>query len=174
MLTGSSSPSSLWNMGSAPASFICLLLLAYPASADFTGRVVGISDGDTIKVMRDGRAERVRLYGIDCPEKAQPWGTRARQFTGDLVFGKTVTVRVRDVDRYGRTVGEVILPDGRSLNRELVRAGLAWWYRQYAKHDGELERLEAQARRGRLGLWRDPDPIAPWEWRREGRAVRRR
>jgi endonuclease YncB( thermonuclease family) len=146
-------------------------LLVLPClAADFSGRVVAISDGDTIKVMHDGGAERVRLYGIDCPEKAQPWGTRARQFTGDLVFGRTVTVRVRDVDRYGRTVGEVILPDGQSLNRELVRAGLAWWYRQFAKHDRELGPLEAEARRAQRGLWSDPLPVPPWEWRRERRA----
>jgi micrococcal nuclease len=90
--------------------------------------------------------------------------------TGDLAFGKDVKVLVRDVDRYGRTVGEVILPDGRSLNRELVKAGLAWWYRHYAAHDRELERLEADARAARRGLWTDPHPIPPWEWRKEARA----
>ena len=91
------------------------------AGEAFTGKVVAISDGDTIRVMHNGRAERIRLWGIDCPEKRQPFGTRASQFTGDLAFGKDVKVLVRDVDRYGRTVGEVVLPDGRSLNRELVR-----------------------------------------------------
>ena len=79
---------------------------------------------------------------------------RAKQFTGDLAFGKDVKVIVRDVDRYGRTVGEVVLPGGRSLNRELVKAGLAWWYRQYAGGDRELERLEAAARAAWRGLWR--------------------
>jgi endonuclease YncB( thermonuclease family) len=152
---------------------ILSLLLALSAfAADFAGSVVAISDGDTIKVMHDGRAERIRLYGVDCPEKAQPWGTRARQFTGDMVFGRTVTVRVRDTDRYGRTVGEVVLPDGRSLNRELVRAGMAWWYRQYARGDRELGRLEAQARAARRGLWSDVAPVAPWEWRRARRVAR--
>ncbi len=92
----------------------------------FSGKVVGITDGDTIRVMHNGRAERIRLWGIDCPESRQPFGTRARQFTSDLAFGKVVTVLVRDVDRYGRTVGEVLLPNGRSLNHELVMAGLAW------------------------------------------------
>lgn len=121
--------------------------------------------------MHTGRAERIRLWGIDCPEKRQPFGTRATQFTGDLAFGKDVKVLVRDVDRYGRTVGEVILPDGRSLNRELVRAGLAWWYRHYAPRDRELERLEAEARVARRGLWADAYPVAPWEWRRERRAL---
>jgi endonuclease YncB( thermonuclease family) len=78
--------------------------------------------------------ERIRLWGIDCPESRQAFGARATQFTGDLAFGKEVSVQVKDVDRYGRTVGVVILPDGRNLNQELVRAGLAWWYRQYAAH----------------------------------------
>lgn len=136
------------------------------AGESFSGKVVGISDGDTIRVMHDGSAERVRLWGIDCPESHQAFGTRAKQFTGDLAFGKDVKVLVRDVDRYGRTVGEVILPDQRSLNRELVRAGLAWWYRQYARGDRELERLEAAARTARRGLWADAHPVPPWEWGR--------
>ena len=89
----------------------------------------------------------------------QAFGTRAKQFTGDLVFGKDVTVEVRDVDRYHRTVGEVILPDGRSLNREVVRAGLAWWYQRYVQRDGELERLEAW--RAKRGLWVDRNPMPP-------------
>jgi len=128
-----------------------LLSLVVTAHAEsFSGKVVGISDGDTIRVIHNGAAERVRLWGIDCPEKRQPFGTRARQFTGDLAFGKDVTVEVRDVDRYGRTVGEIILPDGRNLNRELVKAGLAWWYRQYARGDRELDRLED--RRGLRGV----------------------
>ena len=103
-----------------------LFLLAAAATGlfaeNFTGRVVGISDGDTIRVMHEGRAERVRLWGIDAPESGQPWGTRAKQFTGDLAFGKTVTVRVREIDRYKRTVAEIILPDGRHLNQELMRS----------------------------------------------------
>ena len=108
------------------------LLAPLGASADqFTGKVVGISDGDTISVLREGKAVKVRLYGVDAPEKAQAFGTQAQKFTGDMVFQQTVTVTIRDTDRYGRLVGEVRLPDGRSLTQELVRAGLAWWYRPY-------------------------------------------
>jgi len=116
--------------------------------------------------LHGGRAERIRLYGIDCPEGKQAFGTRAKEFTGDFVFGKTVTVEVKDTDHYGRTVGQVIAPDGRSLNRELVRAGLAWWYQRYAKHDDELARLEVAARRAGLGLWADPNPVPPWDFRK--------
>ena len=118
---------------------------------DFTGKVVGITDGDTIKVMHNGAAERIRLLGVDCPEAKQPFGTRAKQFTGDLVFGVVVTVRVKDIDRYRRTVAEIILPDGRSLNQELVRAGLAWWYQRYARREVILAALEQEARDAKRG-----------------------
>ncbi len=128
--------------------------------------MVGVSDGDTITVMHNGKGERIRLHGIDCPEKRQAFGNRAKQFTSTLVFGKTVTVQVMDRDRYGRTVGEVLLPDGRSLNRELVRAGFAWWYRRYAPDDETLDQLEHEARGTQRGLWADPHAVPPWEWRR--------
>src|SRR5512132_3820788 len=118
---------------------ILAVAAAVASVQDFQGKVVSITDGDTIRVMHNGLAERIRLWGIDCPEAKQAFGTRAKQLTGDLAFGKTVTVRVRDVDRYKRTVAEIILPDGRHLNQEIVKAGLAWWYRQYARRDQELE-----------------------------------
>ena len=140
-----------------------------PARGDFVGKVVGVSDGDTIEVMRAGRAVRVRLEGVDCPESRQAYGTRAKQFTSELVFGKTVSVQVRGTDQYGRILGEVILPNGRSLNRELVRNGYAWWYRRYS-NDPVLQQLEQEARRERRGLWRDRNPTPPWEFRRERRA----
>ncbi len=132
--------------------------------ADFTYKVVGVSDGDTITVLHDGKGERIRLHGIDCPERRQAFGKRAKQFTSTLVFGETVTVQVVDRDRYGRTVGVVLLPDGRSLNHELVRAGLAWMYRRYT-NDQSLSDLEEEARVARRGLWADAEPVPPWEWR---------
>jgi endonuclease YncB( thermonuclease family) len=142
-----------------------------PHRVTFTGTVVGLSDGDTLDVLREGKAVRIRLHGIDTPEKAQAFGTRARQYSSDLAFQQTVTVQVHDTDRYGRLVGEVLLPDGRSLNQELVRAGLAWWYGQYAPHDTTLAQLEAQARAARRGLWADTAPVPPWKWRK-ARALR--
>ncbi len=103
--------------------FLSIALVASQAlAADFTGRVVGVSDGDTITVLSKGKPVRIRLHGIDCPEKRQAFGTRAKQFTSALVFGQTVTVHVMDQDRYWRTVGEVLLPKGRNLNHELVKA----------------------------------------------------
>jgi endonuclease YncB( thermonuclease family) len=127
--------------------------------------VVGVTDGDTITVLRKGRNEALRLHGIDAPEKGQAFGERAKQFTSGLAFGKTVAVRLKDRDRYGRRIGDVFLPDGRNLNQEVVRAGYAWWYRGYSA-DQRLAVLEAEARAARHGLWADPDPQPPWEWRR--------
>jgi hypothetical protein len=101
-----------------------LFLLASMATAllaeDFSGLVVGVSDGDTIRVLHDGQEQRILLWGIDAPESKQPWETRAKGFTGDLAFGKVVTVYVRDIDRYGRTVAEIILTGGRNLGQELL------------------------------------------------------
>ena len=110
-------------------------------------------DGDTNTVLHNGKAERIRLHGIDCPEKRQAFGRLARQFTSTVVFGKSVMVKVLDRDRYGRTVGEVVMSNGGVLNHELVRMGLAWWYRKYAPEDTVLEHYEPEAREAKRGLW---------------------
>jgi micrococcal nuclease len=121
--------------GRTPLTRSFPLLLAIPFSAaaeDYAARVVGISDGDTLTVLKADKTQvKVRLWGVDAPETGQDFGTRAKQAASDLAFGKDVTIRERDKDRYGRTVAKVILPDGKSLNRELVRAGMAHWYRKY-------------------------------------------
>jgi endonuclease YncB( thermonuclease family) len=129
--------------------------------------VVGISDGDTISVLRQGAEERVRLSGIDCPEKGQPFGNRAKQLTSTLAFGKPVTIVEGGRDKYGRTIGEMILPDERSLTHALVKAGVGWWYRRYAPANAALAQLEREARAEKRGLWADPNPIPPWEWRKQ-------
>ncbi len=131
----------------------------------FTGKVVGVTDGDTITVMHNLVGEKVRLNGIDCPERRQAFGNRAKQAASELVFGKTVTVQVVDYDRYKRTVGNVVLSDGLVLNEELVRAGMCWWYRRYALDDERLAQAELEARVAKRGLWVAPDPVPPWEWR---------
>jgi endonuclease YncB( thermonuclease family) len=151
------------------ALFLFCFAIASPAVADFAGKVVGVSDGDTMTVLRDQSQVRIRLYGIDCPETGQDFGSRAKQFTADLAFGKVVTVVSRDRDRYGRLVAEVVLSDGRVLNDELVKAGLAWWYRLHAQNIGTLRQLEAGAREAKRGLWSQPNPVPPWEWRRTKR-----
>ena len=148
------------------ALFLGLSLASSLLAADFTAKAIGVSDGDTITVLYQGYPQKIRLEGIDCPEKAQAFGQRAKQFTSDLAFGRVVTIRgLEKRDRYDRILGEVILPDGRSLNHELLRAGFAWWYRKYS-HDLQLGRMESEARRAKHGLWVDRDPIPPWDWRR--------
>ena len=147
---------------------VALIVLAWvvPARAeDFTGKVVGVSDGDTITVLRGRIPVKIRLHGIDCPVSGQDFGTRAKQATSDLAFGKVVIVQPRDTDRYGRTVAVVILPDGRTLNHELVHSGFAWWYRKAAPGDATLAWLETEGRAARRGLWSQASPIALWDWR---------
>nr|WP_206108259.1 thermonuclease family protein [Paludisphaera soli] len=145
-----------------------LLLLAAPAcSADYPARVVGVSDGDTLTVLTEEKRQvKIRLHGIDAPESGQDFGQRAKQAASELAFGKAATIRPVDTDRYGRTVAEVILPDGRSLNRELTREGYCWWYRAYAPGDRELARLESEAKAAKRGLWSRPNPTPPWDWRK--------
>jgi len=153
---------------------LAFLLSLFSASASpeelapWAGKVVGVQDGDTLEVMREGKAVRIRLAGIDAPERGQPFGTRARQAAAKLVFGKVVEVRPETLDRYGRIVAEIVLPDGRSLTQMLVALGMAWHYKRYSS-DPTLVALEARARRGRAGLWVDAHPVPPWNWRRGDR-----
>ena len=151
--------------------FLALPALAFP---QFTARVIGVSDGDSIQVrtVRSGRVETltVRLDGIDAPEMNQPYGISSKWWLSGRLLDQRVTIRRTDTDSYGRMVARVIR-SGRDISAESVRAGMAWWYRDYAKADKALQKAESEARRARRGLWSQPRPIAPWEWRRGG-AVR--
>ena len=146
-----------------------LTLLLLLVAIDFEGRVVEIVDGDTVGVMHDGRAERIRLNGIDAPEKRQAFGRRAQDYLGEMIFQQTVRVVARSKDRYGRTVADLYLGK-KHVNQEMVRAGMAWWFRRYAPHDQVLRELEEQAREAGLGLWADPDATAPWNFRKPATA----
>ena len=137
----------------------------------FTGKVTGIKDGDTFEVLYDNQPERVRLAEIDCPEKAQAFGTKAKQYASDLCFGKTVTGTNTGRDRYERIVGTVVTDDGVNVNEELVKAGFAWHYKQYSD-SRLLEEYEQQAREQKLGLWSAKRPVAPWDYRRNKRNKR--
>jgi micrococcal nuclease len=151
---------------------LVLALFALPSvciADEFTGRVLRVPDGDSVLILRDGTTVEVRLHGIDCPERGQAYGGRAARFTSARALGKTVTVRGHDLDQYGRTLGDVVLRDGTVLNRELVRAGLCWWYRHYSD-DATLGDLEAEARKAKRGLWQDPFPVPPWDYRRSQRS----
>jgi endonuclease YncB( thermonuclease family) len=136
----------------------------------WSGKVVRVIDGDSITVLHDERGEQIRLYGIDCPEKGQDFGNRAKQFTSNLVFSKVVDVSPVTTDRYGRTVAFVRVRDT-LVNEELIRAGLAWVYTKYCDRAicNEWKRLEAGARDAKRGLWSMPKPVPPWEFRRQGR-----
>lgn len=115
--------------------------------------------------MLNGRAARVRLFGIDAPEKRQAFGQQAKNFASQFAFGKNVTIYSKGTDRYGRVLGWVFV-GSQSLNASLVENGLAWWYRQYAPNEIKLAQMEQRARAARRGLWRDAQPVAPWSWRR--------
>jgi len=128
-------------------------------------KVIAVKDGDTIDLLRNGETIKVRLYGVDSPEKAQDYGQKAKDFTSTLAFGKQVRLIEHNKDRYGRTVGTIILPDGKNLNEELVRNGYAWHYKAYS-NDKKLADMEADARRYKRGLWQDPNPTPPWDFRK--------
>lgn len=138
-----------------------------PLAEEFTGQVVGIQDGDTLTVHREGGVEvRIRLWGIDAPERCQAYSNAAKKHLAALAFGQQVRVLGHGQDRYGRIVAEGILPDGTNINQEMVRAGYAWWFRKYAPDNRLLEQLEMEARNARRGLWADPRAVPPWEYRR--------
>lgn len=146
---------------------LALLLVIGSAHADFAGEVIGVLDGDTVDVLVDRKPVRVRLENIDAPEKRQAFGTVAKQTLAAAVFRRRVVVKEAGVDFHGRTVGTIML-DGRNINAMMVEEGAAWVYRQYL-HDRALLGVEAAARSAHRGLWADPRPVPPWEWRRENR-----
>ena len=118
--------------------------------------------------MHGGTPEVIRLYGVDCPENSQAYSTQAKKFASDQAFNKIVTVKQIEKDRYGRTVANIVLPDGNNLSENIVRTGYGWWYQKYAPSNKKLSELENTARYLKIGLWADPNPIAPWEYRQNG------
>jgi endonuclease YncB( thermonuclease family) len=155
----------------------CLALACVSLRAQsLTGRVVAIADGDTITVLDVAHAQhKIRLNGIDAPEKTQPFANVSKSHLSDLVFGRDVTVVGKKLDRYGRLVGTVYV-GGTNANLEQLRAGLAWFYRQYASDVAPADRpayeaAEAAARTAHRGLWRDPSPLAPWLFRHPEQAA---
>lgn len=152
------------------ARYILLALLLFGLNiqaqiATITGKVVAVADGDTFTLLVNGnRQQKIRLHGIDCPEKRQDFGQVAKDFTSKEVFGKTITVKPTDTDRYGRTIAIVLLPDQISLNELLLKNGLAWHYTQYDKNP-QWKKLEQIARKNKVGLWQQPNAVAPWTFR---------
>jgi endonuclease YncB( thermonuclease family) len=146
---------------------ICFALCAIIAlnARDISGKVVRVMDGDTIEILNNRVTYKIRLAGIDCPEKKQAYGMKAKAFTSGMVFGAHVTARVDTKDRYGRYVASVLLQNGKNLNYELLKSGLAWHYKQYSKSQ-IMAAMETTAKRKRLGLWAEKNPIPPWEFRK--------
>lgn len=151
--------------------FMSAFLLPSLAPADtLQGKVIGVTDGDTVTILDVSNTQyKIRLMGIDAPEKKQSFGQKSKQNLSALVYNKQVTVEYSKKDRYGRTVGKVLV-DGVDANLGQVKAGMAWHYKKYQKVQTPSDRstyaeAEEQARAGHNGLWADPAPIPPWEFR---------
>jgi len=151
------------------ALLLSLFPANFPAHADVPARVVSVHDGDTLTVLIERRQVKVRLAEIDAPELRQPFGSRSKQSLSDLCFGKTATLDVRGKDRYKRTIAQVTCA-GTDANAEQVRRGLAWTYTRYAKVGSPLYAIQQNAQTAHRGLWSDPAPVPPWDWRRNGRS----
>jgi len=150
-------------------SLALLFLLSSAEAFPFGGEVVGVLEGSAIEVVRLGKVERIHLHGLDCPEKGQPYGDEVKPAISALVFAMQVTIEPHGKDKYGRIIADVLLADGTNVNHELVKEGRCWWSRKSAPNDAELERLELEAREAKAGLWEDPEPIPPWEFRKAQR-----
>lgn len=135
----------------------------------FEGKVVAVKDGDTYEILYEGKAVKVRLEHIDCPEKGQPFGKAAKEYASELCYGKIARVESHGkTDRYQRLIAEVYI-DQTCVNKDLLENGLAWHYTKYSK-DAEYAKLEEEARKFERGLWADHYPSPPWEWRKEKRS----
>ncbi|HBJ37510.1 MAG TPA: nuclease [Planctomycetaceae bacterium] len=153
--------------GAVLAGFLLTATLACAEQPRFTdelqGKVVSVADGDTVTVLVNKEQVRVRLDGIDAPESNQSFGARAKQALSGLVFGKTVTIKKTGTDRFGRTLGVIMVGD-LDANAKMIEDGWAWHYKQY-NQENRLAQLEDAARQAKRGFWADPAPLAPWEFR---------
>lgn len=134
-----------------------------------TGKVIGIKDGDTVEVIdKQNKTAILRLAEVDCPEKKQPFGKKAKQFTSDAIYLKTVKYIVTDKDRFGRSIAKIYYKN-KYLSAEIIKNGMGWHYKKYSTSQ-ELALLEQQAKSRKIGLWMDPNPIYPSEWRKANKS----
>lgn len=148
--------------------FIAISFSLCLARENLQGKVISVSDGDTVTILGQSNVQtKIRFYGIDCPEKSQPFGDKATSLTSKLVRNQDVEVTAYDIDKYGRTVG-VVMINGNNVNEQLIKAGLAWQYQKYCKESfcDKWIQLEVEARKSNLGLWTENSPTPPWDWRR--------
>lgn len=144
-----------------------LLLFFLPVFyfSQYTAKVVGVKDGDTILVLLGDKSQKtLRFAEVDCPESGQPFGKNAKQFTSSQVFGKEIIFYETDTDRYGRTIAKIYYNNGKYLSAEIIKVGLGWWYHQYSTSK-ELGKMQENAKTKNLGLWQDKNAISPYEWR---------
>ena len=133
------------------------------------GKVIKVADGDTITILNSQNKQiKIRLYGIDAPEKAQDFGNVSREYLANLVAGKNIDATVIDIDRYGRSVSRINI-DGKEVAEEMLKSGLAWLYTYYCKipECKQWKELETQAKTAKIGLWSNPTAQEPWKWRKE-------
>lgn len=155
---------------------VLILLFGYGLTSAETiqGKVVSVADGDTITVLDQSKTQhKVRLAGIDAPEKGMPFGQKSKDNVSKMVAGKQVTVETTKLDRYKRSVGKVFV-DGQDANLAQVEAGFAWHYKDYQREQSKADRLayaeaEQRAREARKGLWTERDPVPPWDWRKNSK-----
>ena len=145
------------------------LLLPLLMMAGISGTVIGIHDGDTLRLRSGTATIKVRLFGIDAPELGQPFSRASREHLSTLTYGKTVRLIPHGKDAFGRQLAEVVLEDGTNVNLTMVRAGMAYYFRRYAR-SATLERAENDARRERRGVWSTDGLVPPWEYRKETRS----
>lgn len=151
-------------------SLLTLVIFIQCSKSTLTGIVVGVSDGDTFTLLsHTNEKTRVRLHGIDAPEKGQDFGNASKKFLSDLIFQKKVTLDVKNKDRYGRTIA-IVRIGTLNVNEELLKAGMAWHYKKYDHSPGWAE-LEENARKAKRGLWSIPNSVPPWEFRKEKRST---
>lgn len=158
------------------SSLLAASFLSLQVSAEsLQGKVVGITDGDTITLLDASKTQhKIRVAGIDAPEKKQPFGQRSKESLSELAFDKDITVEWSKKDRYGRTVGQIISKHGKDLNLEQIKRGMAWHYKKYESEQSPEDRklyaaAEEEAKAKRVGLWSDPNPVPPWDYRKTKR-----
>lgn len=152
-----------WQLATMAAILFGIAAAPPDTIEEFSGMVVALSDGDTVTVLRDRTQIKVRLEGIDAPEKNQAFGSKAKTALSDLIGRKEVTVLATGTDKYGRTLGRVII-DGQDVSELMVTQGMAWHYKEYSD-DETLAELEDKARASKVGLWAESNALPPWEFR---------
>lgn len=167
-----------WRLFFYPLFIIHLVAGALASAETIQGKVVGVTDGDTITILDQSKTpHKIRLAGIDAPEKGMPFGQKSKEHLSGLVASKQVTVETTKLDRYKRSVGKVLV-NGQDANLAQIEAGFAWHYKDYQREQSRVDRLaytqaEERSREARKGLWIERDPVPPWYWRRIDASGRR-